>query len=131
MIALDTNVLVRFVVDDGEQHERARRFVAAALARRETLYVSQIVACEFTWVLRSAYRRSKADVLSLLSQLLAVPAVRFEDDSQVRRAIERASETSLGFADCLIRQRTRDAGCATLATFDKALLEEEDTVEPL
>ncbi|MBT9561274.1 MAG: PIN domain-containing protein [Myxococcales bacterium] len=65
MIALDTNVLVRFVVDDGEQHQRARRFVAAALARRETLYVSQIVACEFTWVLRSAYRRSKVDVLSL------------------------------------------------------------------
>lgn len=131
MIALDTNVLVRFVVDDGEQHVRARRFIAAALARRETLFVSQIVAWEFTWVLRSAYRRPKADVLSVLSQLLAVPAVRFEDEAQVRAAIERAAETPLGFADCLIRQRIRAAGCSTLATFDRALLEEEGSVEPV
>ncbi len=130
MISLDTNVLVRFVVNDGEQHDRARRFVEAALARRETLFIPQIVACEFVWVLRTAFKQSKSASLDLLSQLLAVPHVRFEADHQVRAAVERAATSEAGFADCLVRLRSREAGCETFATFDRVLLKDEGTVEP-
>ena len=130
MIALDTNLLVRFVVNDGEQHARAKRFIEAALARRETLFIPQIVACEFVWVLRAAFKQSKATSLDLLSQLLAVPSVRFEADHQVRAAVERAATSDAGFADCLICLRSREAGCTAFATFDQVLLKDDGAIEP-
>lgn len=56
MIALDTNLLVRFLVeDDKAQSAKAARLVESAVARNQTLFVSDIVLCETVWVLLSAY----------------------------------------------------------------------------
>jgi len=57
MIALDTNVLVRFLVEDDEkQSQKATRLIRNAQKRGEPLFISDIVMCEVVWVLSTSYR---------------------------------------------------------------------------
>ena len=52
MIALDTNVLLRFLVaDDAAQNRRAAEFIETVLENKGTLYISDIVLVETVWVL--------------------------------------------------------------------------------
>ncbi len=61
MIGLDTNVLVRFLVeDDAEQAVRAKGVVRRAIERDEKLFVSDVVVCELAWVLERAYGLGRA-----------------------------------------------------------------------
>lgn len=56
MIALDTNVLVRYLVeDDPKQSAAAARAIERATARGEEIFIGQIVLCELVWVLSHAY----------------------------------------------------------------------------
>ena len=57
MIALDTNVLVRFLVaDDEEQNRRATELIKATIQKDNALYVSDIVLVETVWVLSRSYQ---------------------------------------------------------------------------
>ena len=59
MIALDTNVLVRFLVaDDEEQNQRATELIEAAIQKEDALYISDIVLVETVWVLSRSYQSS-------------------------------------------------------------------------
>jgi len=61
MIALDTNVLVRFLVeDDKAQSARAARLVARAVSEDQPLFVSDVVMCETVWVLLAEGRGRRA-----------------------------------------------------------------------
>jgi predicted nucleic-acid-binding protein len=63
MIAVDTNVLLRFLVaDDPVQTPRAMRLIDEASARGEPVFVSQIVLCEIEWVLDTTYGASRAEI---------------------------------------------------------------------
>jgi len=67
MIALDTNVLIRFLVrDDEEQFERAERLIRRAARAGEPVFISLLVLLETEWVLRSRYKLSKAEILLII-----------------------------------------------------------------
>lgn len=67
MIALDTNVLVRYVVeDDAAQTAAAVAMIERAVERDEPLFVPQIVLCELVWVLSHAYRFNREEVVGVL-----------------------------------------------------------------
>ena len=71
MPALDTNVLVRYVVrDDPAQLREAERVISLYEGEREALFIPIKVALEFEWVLRSAYEVAKPAVLELFGRLL-------------------------------------------------------------
>lgn len=64
MHALDTNVLVRFLVrDDEAQYVAARACLQAAVTRAEPLFVPDPVLCELVWVLDRTYRGDFPDYL--------------------------------------------------------------------
>ena len=131
MIALDTNVLVRFVVaDDAEQAARAKALVARATADGEQLFVSDLVLCEFVWVLESAYRFPRGVVVRTLERLLAARALAFRDSAALARSVEAFSRGKGDFADYVILAHAREAGCDAVATFDRVLLKEERFVRP-
>ena len=68
MIAIDTNVLVRILIDDPE--EMAQTQAARKLARiAGTVYVPQIVQVECVWVLETAYHINKSDILRILEHV--------------------------------------------------------------
>lgn len=131
MIALDTNVLVRFLVDDDRrQASRARSFLAAAIAENSKLYVSEIVVCELVWVLESAYGFGRKEIVAVLRQLLNARHVSFRSSDRIDRAVEAYDKAKGDLADYLIRADAFELGCTEVITFDKALLRESGFRSP-
>jgi predicted nucleic-acid-binding protein len=122
VIALDTNVLARLLVeDDREQTRRATALVRRAVGRGETLFVSDVVMCEFAWVLASAYGFSWEVAAATLRELLDVDELTFRDHGTLERALSAFEGGTGDFADFVIREVARSAGFETVATFDRAL----------
>lgn len=131
MIAVDTNVLVRFLVADNEtQAACATASFEAAARRRVTIFVSQIVVCELVWVLSIAYRRDRFEITSMLELLLRSGGLELEGRDEVTRALNAFAAGKGDFADYLIREKARSAGCESVMTFDSALLREAEFVRP-
>lgn len=118
MIAVDTNVIVRFLMrDDEKQWTRADR-----LMRGETaILVTDTVLLEAVWVLESIYGLSATDVAPALGRLVGLDNVVLDDAEVVEAAIE-AYLDGLDFADMMHVLRSRNAGATTFATFDKTMI---------
>jgi predicted nucleic-acid-binding protein len=131
VIALDTNVLVRFLVeDDKAQSAKAAKLVQRAVTRKETLFVSDVVLCETVWVLVSAYRVTRAEVGQVLGQLLKATHLNFRNVDELLQALKAFGAGKGDFADYVIREHARVAGCDEVATFDRALLTEKGFSSP-
>lgn len=119
MLGLDTNVLIRFLVnDDEEQFERARRLIGREVGNGESVLISLLVLLETEWVLRSRYGISKTQIIAAFSALLEAIELQFEDEPCVEEALFTWRESTADFADCLIDARHRALGCRATATFD-------------
>jgi predicted nucleic-acid-binding protein len=126
MIALDTNVLVRYLVeDDARQTALAAALIAKAVKRDERLYVADIVVCETVWVLRISYQVSRAEIARTLRQLFRARHLEFRAVDQLVRALDQYESGTGDFADYCIHEDARAAGCDSVATFDKALLRQD------
>ena len=131
MTALDTNVLVRFLVDDDRaQSAKVARLVNRAIARDQTLFVSDVVLCETVWVLRSVYEVPRAEVAGVLGQFLKATHLTFGDVDALLRALAAFAAGRGHFADYVIQEHARAAGCGEVATFDRALLKERGFTSP-
>ncbi len=131
MIALDTNVLVRFLVED----DKAQAAAATALVRRaidagEALFVADVVLCEVVWVLEFSYKVPRAEVVAVLGQLLHARHLSFISSDLLTRAHASFSSGKGDFADYVIREHAMAAGCDQIATFDRALLNEPGFIRP-
>ena len=82
MKGLDTNILVRyFVQDDPVQGEKATQFIEKTVAEGETCFINNIVLCELVWVLESAYDYSKEEIADLIEKILRTSMFNFEIDT--------------------------------------------------
>lgn len=120
MTALDTNVLVRFLVGDDEAQARAvyERFKQAESAR-EVFFVPLLVVLETVWLLESAYGRSRRDILDALSSLRNMPILEFEAEQAVQNLLDEGARSSMDLSDILIAQTAQAAGCSDGLTFDR------------
>ena len=126
MIAFDTNVILRYLLrDDRKQAKKVKALVDRLDRDDERAYVPDIVLCEVVWVLGSAYEFDRKQIVAVLQSLIATRQLAFESTDRLLRSI-RAYEGGRGdFADYLIREQAKDAGCDSVKTFDKAVLMEE------
>lgn len=121
MAALDTNILVRFLVeDDATQLAAAKKLVRKCVNAGEALYVPVTVALELEWVLRSSFGFAKATVVATLSQLLASSELTFESEGALEVALVLYSQGAADYSDCLHVALASAAGEQPLWTFDKA-----------
>lgn len=119
MIGIDTNVLVRFLVQDDEaQFEKARRLIKREVAAGRKVLVNQLVLLEAEWVLRSRYAVSKVQIIEAISGLLDSAEIQFEDEPAIEEALFFWKDNAADFADCLIGAKNRRMGCRATATFD-------------
>jgi predicted nucleic-acid-binding protein len=131
MKALDTNVLVRFLVeDDPRQTRRARKAIQKALETEHELFIPNIVLVETVWVLARSYHFSRIEIVETLTKLIAARQLRFASTDRIIRALSSFRTNAGGFSDYLIREEAREAGCDTVLTFDKDLIKEPDFEEP-
>ena len=120
MPALDTNVLVRYIVqDDSGQLAVAKRLIDRCIAEGQSLYVPVTVSLELEWVLRASFGYVKDDVLLVLSNLFSASELSFESERALEVALQLYREGSAEFADCLHIALATQAGEQPLWTFDK------------
>ena len=121
-IAVDTNVLVRILVQDPtapEQCAAARRLVAHASAAGETLLVSLCALLETEWVLRSRYKVRRRAMAAALIAMLETPGIEFEHEATVEEALFLFDRfASADFADCLLCARAIHLGRTRVVSFD-------------
>lgn len=119
MIGIDTNVLLRMVLnDDAEQQAKAIVF-GNRLSEDSPGFVSLIVLVEFSWALISRYGLSKNEVLAAIQRLLKVKTLVFEDFDAIVVALETSALPQADFADALIAEHNRNLGCSHTVTFDQ------------
>lgn len=135
MIAVDTNVLLRYLLhDDVAQATRADLVFDA----EETVLITDVVLVEAVWTLAGRkYGLDRTELVAVIERLFGEPNIRFEDDQVVWRALqafrddepagEGAPKQGAGFADALIAfkalQVASNAGEVLRAvyTFDSAM----------
>lgn len=120
MIGIDTNILLRLLlVEDVEQHRRAKAYILEHCGRDQPGYISVIVLCELMWTLHRSYRFDRNKQAQVVQALLDVENMVVEDHDVVRMALIDFRRSSLGFADCLMGRRNARAGCQHTITFDE------------
>ena len=120
MPALDTNVMVRYIVqDDSSQLAAAKHLIGRCVAEGRALFVPVTVLLELEWVLRSSFALGKDDVLMTLSSLFSAAELTFESERALEVALQLFRKGSADFADCLHVALATQAGAQPLWTFDK------------
>jgi predicted nucleic-acid-binding protein len=115
VLAIDTNVVVRYLTNDHpEQHRRA-----CALIEGGPVFVPVTVILETEWVLRSAYGYGQEQLVDALRAFGGLPTVAIEDADRVAAALDLAAR-GLDFADAL--HVGRSGHCDGFATFDRRLV---------
>jgi predicted nucleic-acid-binding protein len=120
MIGLDTNVLVRYIMqDDAKQSALANKLIEG-LTERSPGYISLVAIVEIVWVLESAYDLTRQQVTAALRNLLSVNVFKVDRVAVVASALRAYVEGTADVADCLIERSSALAGCRCTMTFDRA-----------
>lgn len=120
MIALDTNVLVRYIVqDDPAQAAAASRLIESHCTSEEPGLVATIVLCELNWVLARGYGYSRAQVAAVVRAILAAEELEVEAPELAWRALRLFEDGKADLADDLIGAANRERGAVTTFTFDR------------
>lgn len=119
-IALDTNVLVRLLVQDDEvQFEAAKQLMGQAINADEPILILLYVLLETEWVLRRRYKLDKANIAQAFARLLESRGIIFEHEPTVEETLYIWSQyPSADFADCLLLARAAQLGRTRFVTFD-------------
>jgi predicted nucleic-acid-binding protein len=121
MPALDTNVLVRYLVqDDPAQLAAAKALIRRCVNEQQVLFVPVTVTLELEWVLRSNFGFDKAATIAALSDLFSAAELSFQSEMALEVALHLYRSGSGDFADCLHIALAADAQESPLWTFDKA-----------
>lgn len=118
MIGLDTNVLVRYIMqDDPRQSAKATRLIESLEADRPG-FIGMVSIVELYWVLTSCYDLTNDQVRQALDLLLRTRQIVVDRADQVLRALKVFETGKADFADCLIERAAAAAGCEKTMTFD-------------
>ncbi|MGH9064623.1 MAG: PIN domain-containing protein [Acidimicrobiales bacterium] len=118
MIGLDTNVVVRYLVQNEPDQSAMASTVIDALTETDPGFLSLVTVVELYWVLRRAYELGTDRCAELVEGLLDARELRLGQDSIVRVALT-ASRGGADFADAVIAELGRAAGCEHTVTFDQ------------
>jgi predicted nucleic-acid-binding protein len=120
MTGLDSNVLLRWIIDDPTAPLQAAIVRERLASEPGPLFVNSVVLAETVWVLRRRAKLRQEEVANVVDGLINAPTVRLQQPDAVADALASFLKHSGGFADHLIGEINRHAGCKTTLTFDKA-----------
>lgn len=144
MIAIDTNVLLRYLLQDEQgQYAKAKQLILGG----QSVLITDVVLTEAIWTLKGKrYNLSKEQIIDVVHALFTEPNIRFEDDHAVWGALKDYINTKpiksggktrqADFADALIINKAKRYGqlnkddVLAIYTFDKAALEIDGTKQP-
>ena len=118
MIGLDTNVIVRYLVQDDADQKLLAAAIIDHLSEERPGFVATIVWAEVYWVLTRAYGFGRLDVVERLAAFSTADEICTESSAEVASAVVQA-QRGADFADALISASAMRAGCTEVVTFDK------------
>ena len=117
--SLDTNALVRLIVqDDDRQTQAVARLLSKYANKPESIFVAITVILELEWVLRSRYKFSKPNFVTALSSLLMADEFAFESEGGLEQALSDYTDGDADFADYLHLALSRQRKALPFWTFD-------------
>lgn len=119
MIGLDTNVLVRYIMQDDAKQAKLASELMEALTVDEPGFIPVVAIIELVWVLSSSFALVRNQVVQALEVLLQTKEVQVENAEVVWRAVRLYRASAADFADCLIERSAAAAGCARTMSFDR------------
>ena len=118
MIGLDTNVLVRYIMqDDPKQAAKATKLIES-LSVEAPGFVPTIALVELGWVLSSSYGLTRAQLGQAFESLLRTKEFVIDRADQLLKALRVFNASSADLADCLIERAAAGVGCDRTMTFD-------------
>lgn len=121
MIGLDTNVLVRYVVqDEPRQSAAATRLMEKTLSAENTGFVALVTLCELAWVLADCYHADRQRIRAVIEGLLGTKQILVESPEVVWKALRAWQGSTADLSDALIGEVAAARGAAKVVTFDKA-----------
>lgn len=116
---VDTNLIVRYLVQDRERHAKAAERLFEACDRGDlVIVVLPTVLAECVFVLESFYGQPRGDIATSLSTLISSPSVEIIEAAIHLDALDRYRKTKVHFVDCVIAA-TASAESIPVATFDQ------------
>ncbi len=125
MIALDTNVLVRYLVRDDEAQAATARSLMSSLTADQPGFVCREVILELVWVLERAYGLTREDIADALEQLVSTDVLVIEAGADVAQAAFSYGTGSTGFSDLMILAAAERSNALPLHTFDRKAARKE------
>jgi len=120
LIGLDTNVLVRYIVEDEpKQTKIATDFISKNCSLDSPCLIGQISLCELTWVLESNYGQSRKKISLIIEKILMVGELEVLNSEVAWKALNDYKTSNADFSDHLLARKNESEGCEVTVTFDK------------
>jgi predicted nucleic-acid-binding protein len=118
MTGLDTNVLLRFLLQDEPDQSAKAAALMGTFSVQEPGFISSVTLAESVWVLERSYRKPKQEVSCFVRGLLDAEQMIVENHDEVTQALRKFDASNADFADCLIERLCHSARCTRTMTFD-------------
>ena len=119
MIGLDTNVLVRILVDDHPEQNRNARALLDSQDPNRRYFIGVVVMAETAWILRNKLGYTEQTIRKLIQTMLEMSRLTFEYEADLLEWIGSVGSTKVQLSDYLISWSHRERGCTHTLTFDK------------
>lgn len=120
MIGLDTNVLIRYLVqDDATQARKANELMESILTSDEPGFINLTTVCEIVWVLKRNYRLDKPAQMAVVDGLLTTKQLLVDDVAVAWKAPRAYEAGRADFSDAVIAYTNKAHGCEYTVTFNK------------
>lgn len=131
MIGVDTNVLLRLLVEDNsDQYAKSRAFFSERTAR-DPAFISATVLAELIWLLRRRFGYTNEDIMRALRTMNQSAEFRFEHGEKLRAFLAETDRVPSNVADAMISWSCMAAKCEKVVTFDKKSARKIPTMELL
>ena len=119
MTGLDTNILVRFFLQDDLVQSPKTDAIMDALTKSESGWIGVAGILELVWVMSRQNNINRNGIVKMLGNLLTREEIIIEHSTIVQSAFQRYRDSRADFADCLIAASAKAAGCSRTVTFDR------------
>ena len=119
MIGLDTNIIVRYIMQDDAAQAALAGTLIDSLTTDAPGFVSTVTLVEVAWVLKQSYGLSRNDIAEVIDGLLLSRQLVFQDRAEAFQALATYRSSKADYSDCLIERLGHAAGCTATYTFDK------------
>ncbi len=128
MFGIDTNLLVRYITQDGAEAPAVTRHLERECSRERPAFISLIVLCELVWVLRRAYKYKRLDVALILEHILMTDGFEVERSETAWRAWQAYRSGPADFSDYVIGGIAREYDAVPVHTLDRNASQSSDFI---